>query len=768
MTKPQTNSSASKSKTLVYLEYILLVVCLCVIALRTTFTEGLSAQLASQPTNLTSSVYSLLISAILIFSFVFWLLCSFFSPRFSYRFTGIEIGLVLFCVSAVISSFAAANKRMAITDFSALLAPMLMALLLVQILDFPSKVKLVLVVIAALGIVSAYRCWEQHSENEQLIEFYEQDPNAVLAQQRITPNSLKHFQFEHRLYSKDISGFFTTSNSAGSFALLASFAAIALFIDRYKNRNFDSLGFVWLITGGIAVAVVTLGLASTTSKGAIGAALAAAAMFIAYLCFGRWLSRHRKTILVFCLLLGLAVGCAIAWYGLTHGRLPGGKSMLVRWQYWHAAAQMYADHPLTGVGPGNFANYYPHYKSAAALETVADPHNFVLTILTQYGPIGLIAFLAMIFVPLRKASSPKPVIPSPQAHQSEPAFKKLAIAPVVVISAALLFIRPIILPMPPAASPQERNAGILILYIMPVIVFITGFLLVAAGERPVKKSYTSITIAVLFCAVLGVALHNLVDFAIFEPGVSTVFWAFIASLFALDYQRKSRSQLALSPTIPAKVVAVAVAIIMFGIYVYFVWQPVYKSTAKIQQAQKAASIGKFEKAHNLLTAAAKDDPMSPIPSQLNSRLYLQRFTDSQPKQTNLLLQSEKHLREAIKRNKVNFENFEQLTKVYNQWAEVSTQKRAELLTKAFDSASRAVELYPGSGRLRIELAETAEKLSKTNFAISQYKKAIEIEDAYRHQFRIMYPNREIFSRLGEEKYNSAKQRLKFLSKQLTP
>ena len=81
-------------------------------------------------------------------------------------------------------------------------------------------------------------------------------------------------------------------------------------------------------------------------------------------------------------------------------RLPGGNSMLVRWQYWAASAHMIADHRMTGVGPGNFADYYTHYKPAAALESVADPHNVLLSLMTQYGPLGLIGFLAMVFVPL--------------------------------------------------------------------------------------------------------------------------------------------------------------------------------------------------------------------------------------------------------------------------------------------------------------------------------------------------------------------------------
>ncbi|MBA7590322.1 hypothetical protein ES708_32437 [subsurface metagenome] len=322
--------------------------------------------------------------------------------------------------------------------------------------------------------------------------------------------------------------------------------------------------------------------------------------------------------------------------------------------------------------------------------------------------------------------------------------------------------------MPPAASPQERKAGILILYIMPVIVFIAGFLLVAAAAKPSKKSHTSIIAAALFCVVLGVVLHNVVDFAIFEPGVSTIFWVLTACLIALDYQQKSRRQFVLRPTAPVRILLPAAAALIIWAYFNYALVPVAKSIAKIQQAQEAASVGEFEKAHNLLTAAAKDDPLSSAPSLLNGRLYLQRFLESQPGQSNLLQKSQEHLRDAIKRNKADFENFERLTEVYNQWAEVSTQKRADLLTKAFGSASRAVELYPGVGRLRIKLAKIAEKLGKTDFALQQYKKAVEIEDAYRHQFRIMYPDREIFSRLGEEKYKNAKQRLKSITGQPTP
>ena len=785
MIKPPTNSNLSKSKALVCLEYIILAFCLCVIALRTTFTESPAVQAANLPSSLTDSMYglpiwravfissfSMFVSAALIFSFILWFVLSLCGRKFSYRLSGIEIGLGLFCAAALISSLAAPDKRGAITDFAGLVAPVLMALLLVQILDSQSKVKLLLAIIVALGVVSAYRCWEQYSENEHFIEFYEKDPNAALAQvtQRIELGSLEHFQFEHRLYSKDISGFFTTSNSAGSFALLASFAAIALLIERYRNHKFAGLEFVWLITCGIAVAVVIFGLLITRSKGAIIASLFAAAVFVIYLCLGSRLKAHKKAVLILCLLLALGGTWVVIWYGLANGRLPGGNSMLVRWQYWRASVKMYADHLLTGVGPGNFAHFYPHYKPASALESVADPHNFLLSILTQYGPIGLIGFLAMICMPLWIVLSDKSASRSSEAHRPELIFKRLAIFSAIIVSAALLFIRPIIFPLPPNASPQEREAGIIILYIMPVIVFIAGFLLAAAGERPAKRSHSSIAAAALFCAVLGVAFHNLIDFAIFEPGVFTVFWVMIACIIAIGYQTNPRPQIVLQPAPFVKILTVAAGVVITCVYLNYALIPVSNAGAKIQQANRAIFVGRLEQAHKLLNSAAEDDSLSPAAPSLNGRLYLHHFQLT-PNNRDLLLQSEKCLRAAIERNGAAFKNFERLTEVYVLLAEISTQpEKSDWLKKAFDNASFAVEhRYPGCARLRIELAKIAELLGKTDVAIKQYKESIDIEVQYRDQFKEMYPEREkIVSRLGEEKYQYAKQQLKFLTGQSIP
>ncbi|MHC4806349.1 MAG: O-antigen ligase family protein, partial [Planctomycetota bacterium] len=591
----------------------------------------------------------------------------------------------------------------------------------------------------------------------------------------IEPDTLQHFLFEHRLYSKGLRGFFTTRNSAGSFALMASFAAIVLFIDKFKNRKSPSSQPLHLLACATAAAIIIFGLALTRSKGAILGLLFAAAIFIVYLRFGNRLKAHKKAILITCLLLGVAATSVVVSYGLNHGRLPGGSSMLVRWQYWHASARMYADHPITGVGPGNFAHFYTHYKPASALESVADPHNFPLGIVTQYGPIGLVGFLAMIFIPLWRTIYPNPVSSSssPKA-QPEPAFRTLAVSFLIVVSAALLFIRPMLMPSTHADTLDVMIYVIVTLYVVPVAVFIIAFFLLTVPLQTTRDTQYAIRntniAAALFCAVLGVAFHNLIDFAIFEPPVFTTFWAIIACLIAIDFHTNCRPQFVLKPTLVVRAIVVVITLVIIGAYFYYVWSPVNKSTDKIRQAHQAISNGQFEQAHRLLDSAAKDDYLSPAALSMNGRLYLHHFQLTQNKNRDLLLKSEKCLQAAIERNGAAFKDFERLTDVYESLAEISTQQeKTRWLNKALDSASLAVERYPGCGRLQFKLAKITEQLGKTDIAIERYKKAIDIEDSFRNQFQLIYPERKkIVSRLGEDKYKNAKQRIKHLTEQLTP
>ena len=143
---------------------------------------------------------------------------------------------------------------------------------------------------------------------------------------------------------------------------------------------------------------------------------------------------------------------------------------------------------------------------------------------------------------------------------------------------------------------------------------------------------------------------------------------------------------------------------------------------------------------------------------------------TQDKNRDLLLRAEEALKAAIERNKASYKNFERLSDVYCRLAQISAQqKKTNWLNKALDAASLAIARYPDCGRLHFKQAQIAEQLGHMKIAIEEYKEAIDIEDQYRAQFRRMYPERDkVVSRLGEDQYKLAKEKLKALEKLTIP
>jgi len=767
MTRPAINSDVSKRRVWPIPDYVILAVCLCVVALRATYSEGPSVQFANHGVGLSEKVYSLILSAVLIVSFVVWFVWGCCSRRILCRLGWLEVGLCLFTVAAGLAGFFAANKRAAITGYVTLLAPVLMAIVLVQILDSPGKVRLVLTTVVALGVVCVYQCAEQFFyTNQMMIEQYQESPEMVLEPLGIEAGTFTHMLFEHRLLSRGVHGFFTTSNSAGSFALLTLFGAIVLFIGEFARRRLDESAAARLFACGVAAALIVFGLLITGSKGAIAAAIISMVMFFAYVHRGRWIRAHRAGVLITCVLFMLVVGCLAVVYGSAHGRLPGGNSMLVRWQYWRASAQMIADHPATGVGPGNFVYFYPRYKPASALETVADPHNLGLSMLTQYGPLGLVGFLVLVLAPLSSVMFSPAARGLEQERQRQRRFWPPALVLLILISAVLLIVRPTFIKMPALAPPGERGAAALMLYLMPVAAFVLGFLLATAGTVSSETGGVNMALAALVCGLLGVLIHNLVDFAIFESGVYTSFWVVIACVIALQRRQHPQPEFVMEPGFYEKLILVAAGGILIWVFFRHALMPVAGSIPKIERARQAASFGRFEQARGLLAVAAEQDPLSPIAPAMSSQVYLYQFESGAGDGSDLLYGARTSLLEAISRNHADFRHFERITEVHVLLADVSAgRQRQAWFSRAFGSASRATELYPGSGRLRFRLAEIAERLNDRGFAREQYKKAVEIEESYRRQFQRMYPGRELFSRLGEEKYESAKEKLRTLGEE---
>jgi hypothetical protein len=741
------------------IERFLLVVCLCILAIRATYLESPHGGMISASGWFTGEAGSMILTGVIMLVVAGWFVLSLFRRRLSYRFSGIELAAVLFAIAGLLAALAASNKRAAITDTLTLLAPMLMAVVLIQLLTNPRRIMLVLLVVVALGIVTTYQCADQlFTSNEEMIADYQQNPQPHLSTIGIEPGSFEQMQYEHRLYGKDIRGFLTTSNSTGSFLLICSFVSVGLFLDQFRRRN-DKTSAAAIAALGIAAAVTITGLVIAHSRGALAAAALCALIFVVSSTLGPKLWKYRRMLLLVLLAGILVVSAAVICYGNSHERLPGGTSMFVRWQYWKGAFDVYLYKPFTGVGGGNFADYYPHYKIPAAPETVTDPHNFLLSLLAQYGPMGLLGFVGgFVIVLCRSVFSQRHSIYIQSTSRS---FRRY-LGTTVGISLVMLLLRPVLQPIERLNDVVVVICAAVILYIIPAVLFaVTLWILckclkdIPSENLPAGRA-TRIS---LFCGIAAVAVHNLIDFAILEPAVLTLFWTTVACLSALDHLHKNGKVIEFLPSRAARTillpVAVAVFLVVFAVGMY----PVISSGVTIQRAVGAPSI-----APALLVAAAEADPLDPEPLSLAGKLYIRSYLDSGKASPRLLHTAAERFQQAILRDKANFRNYEKLAEVYQMLAESSSvASGAEFRSSALDALAAAVERYPGSDRINFKLARLADAMGKTETAVHHYRRTIKIEDAYRTQFVAMYPNRSIFSRLGEDNYRLAKDRLRELS-----
>ena len=763
-----TEEKTPKSKALKIFENILFILCLGIIVLRVRITEIPLPQSSDNFLYHSSAPYSLVISIIIIAAFLLWLTFRILTGRFIYRKSLIEIGLILLVIASCISCLAASNSRAAITNTVIFIAPVVMAILLIQILDCDLKIKLTLAVIAAAGFLNAFQSADQYFKgNDEVIELYKQNPQQILNYYGIEPGSIDQFMLEHRLLSKNIVGYFTTSNSSGSFLILAFFAAGLLLIEKIRNRKLPDADDRFIFSCGIVVLVILISLFLTRSKGAIAAFILAVLLFALLWLFGKHLYIQRRKIFIIAILLTAIVAVTSLFLSLSNRPLPGGNSMLIRQQYWQAAVQAYKNNPLTGIGAGNFADFYFRYKLPQSLETISDSHNFILSILLQYGPLGLIAFLVIIFIPIWRIIFAQTLQVPAFEKQGETKLNKIVIG--AFLFAVLMLVRPAAGSLLSQGSAQEQIAVFIYIFFIPAFAFLLGFLLLTSGPQSTilnrQAAYPASTIVGMFCALAGVLVHNFIDIAIFEPSILTAFFAIFACLVSSDFNYR-RQQVFYKPIWAVKLLTAAASVIVFLALFFFALLPVYKSVNEVAAAKQFADIGRFDWTHPLLERAAKDDPLSPLAPSMNGRFYMINYAQQREK-TDLLLKAQDCFLKAIKRNKASYKDYEKLSNVYLLLAQTTDEKtqKTQWLNKTFAMAEQAVSLYPSSDRLRFYFAQVCEMQGKKESALENYKKAVEYEDAFREQFKKLYPDNQFFSRLGIDRYNIAKQKIDQLSKE---
>ncbi len=448
-------------------------------------------------------------------------------PERRYRRTGLEWGTALVAVGAVVSCFAAGNKRLAINGAIDWLCGPIAAITLVQLLTRPWRRRILLAAVLASASVQAFQCYSQNlDEFDDTWRHYESIKNEFWARQGVELASGEVALFEARMLAREASGYFTHSNIAGSHLTLCGIVAIGVLLCAIRRAM---RGGSWArpVVGALAALWILGAVMLTKSRGAMTAGAVGLLVWLLAWRLRNWLDRHRRKAFGWAWALVAAVLFAMVGYGVIYDRLPG-WSLTFRWQYWRTSVDLILDHWITGVGRENFGRHYLQYKPITASEEVSNPHNLFVDAAAEWGIIGLVGMVVMIvgasrmLLQTRAHSSGDDPLP-----ESSPGGKNLA-------SWMLSLLAVVTLGRLPLLGTNDPNY----LYYHTVtagLCWLAGFGCVAAvlfrANGRAAGSDGAIFAGTLI-ALFTFIIHDLINFALFVPGSATTFFALLGLAIA--------------------------------------------------------------------------------------------------------------------------------------------------------------------------------------------------------------------------------------------
>ena len=210
-----------------------------------------------------------------------------------------------------------------------------------------------------------------------------------------------YYLFGELTYDGRLKAFFLSPNHLAMYLVPAGIISFGLFLNYGKNTKIDksqiSFKYFWLFGFIICSIVIYL----TYSYGAwIG--FGAAFLFLIF--FGQEKIIWRK---FFSLLIIISLFLSIIFFFQFSAEKfqnlanYSRSSLESRTMIWKTSLAILKDHPLWGIGPGNFQDFYLDYqkKFPPYLEwAVPQPHNLFLAFYLQCGLFGLIGFLWLILL----------------------------------------------------------------------------------------------------------------------------------------------------------------------------------------------------------------------------------------------------------------------------------------------------------------------------------------------------------------------------------
>ncbi|HUW34480.1 MAG TPA: O-antigen ligase family protein, partial [Planctomycetota bacterium] len=406
--------------------------------------------------------------------------------------------------------------------------------------------------IASATVVAFYGVFQYFYSLDHIARQLEEKPVEMLRQMGQPPDALPDVMA--RVKDKRVFSTFTNPNSLAGFLLMSLAVSTGALIDTIRRRRNASS----VEAGGLLLALIWQGaaLVLTFSKGGFVTLAVMAAAFAALTVLPGIVRRHRGIVIAGAIVLALAAGIGaagvishVAAQGFGEASTGTEGSLRVRLGYWAAAGRMIIDHPLQGVGLGNFGDFYSQYKLAEAGE-VQRAHNNYLQVAAEMGIPGLIVFCVLWggFL-LAGILSPHAIPPSSHHTITPPAHLPItppSRLPVILGVAAGLFTFVLVGTLFGTLETfAEKPASVMSYVLMAVIwlvVFVPGaanaFQAHAEGAAPADYRFTRIGIA---AGIAGFLVHGLADFDLYVPGCAQTAWLLAALALVLREPGRGRS-----------------------------------------------------------------------------------------------------------------------------------------------------------------------------------------------------------------------------------
>ncbi|HUG90509.1 MAG TPA: O-antigen ligase family protein [Planctomycetaceae bacterium] len=404
------------------------------------------------------------------------------------------------------------------------------------------------------------------------------------------------------------------------------------------------------------------------------------------------------------------------------------KSFRYRLEYWAGAAAVVREHPLLGVGPGNFRQHYLKHKLPESSEEIAEPHNFLLDLWTSGGLLAAAGGLLLIVIAgrtLRRVRLGTRGGETADGHpRGGPAAGQWLTDP-LVFGTGLSCLAVVAGPVALGAQVDTRLLALFGGWV--VLAVVTG--------AAVARRITPVPLAGLAAACVGVLVHLLGSGGIEMPAIPQLLLVLLA-LGTGPLSDEGSAKFRNGPL--ARVVALcAIAVLGAACLASAVW-PVLTRHTLLAQGDAARDgdalrrpVTDPRRAAQLYQQAAQADPLSPEPLIRLADLALIGMIRTGGLDDGQYQQAVQFARLAIDADPHNPVAYRRLGDVH--LTRFRQRQEPEAARLAADALTQALERYPASSLLQAQAAIALEAAGQLDAARRRAARALELDEISRRR-----------------------------------